>query len=179
VELISFIAISINNNVNLSWTTASEINSREFIVIRDGKNIGVINSHGTSARLNNYNFIDNLVEPGFHTYNLNEVDLNGIIKVVGEKQIYVSGPNQFVLYQNFPNPFNPSTEISFFVPNEDNVEIRIYNQLGQECSVLVNERLTAGYYHRNFSPVAMSSGIYIVRLKARNALLTNKMLYLK
>ena len=179
VELISFSAKSINNNVNLSWTTASEINSREFIIIKDGKNIGVINSHGTSARLNNYKFTDNLVAPGFHTYNLNEVDLNGIIKIVGEKQIYVSGPNQFLLYQNFPNPFNPSTEISFFVPNESYVELKIYNQLGQECSVLVNEHLTVGYYHRNFSPVALSSGIYIVQLRAGNTVLTNKMLYLK
>lgn len=179
VELVSFTAESINDNVKLSWLTASEINSSKFLIIRDGLNIGVINTHGTSTRWNNYTFTDKLVKPGFHTYNLIEVELNGIIKIAGEKEIFVSGPNQFILYQNFPNPFNPSTLIQYSLPKAGNVELKVFNTLGEEVICLENGYKETGNYSVNFKTAGISSGIYFYQIKSGDYSCIKKMVLIK
>ncbi len=80
-------------------------------------------------------------------------------------------PRRFSLEQNYPNPFNPSTQITFELPEQAVATLKIYDIVGREVSVLVNnQRLDAGTYHRQFGPKSagtdLASGVYIYRLDA-------------
>jgi hypothetical protein len=95
-------------------------------------------------------------------------------------------PTDYVLYHNFPNPFNPGTTIRFFSPYAEHVELTIYNLLGQKIRTLFNGIASPGVNNQfqwndarddNGRPV--SAGVYFFRLKTPGSVLTNKMLYLK
>ncbi|HMN18862.1 MAG TPA: DUF5602 domain-containing protein [Ignavibacteriaceae bacterium] len=93
-------------------------------------------------------------------------------------------PDEFMLYQNYPNPFNPSTTIEFSIPYESNVKLKIFNSLGEEIAVLVNERLQTGKYSFNWDAKNHSSGIYFYLLETnvsdkRLVKQANKMILLK
>ncbi len=91
-------------------------------------------------------------------------------------------PESFRLEQNFPNPFNPSTVISYQVPARDFVTLKVFDLLGREVATLVNEEKQAGRYDVRFncgSEYALASGTYYYRLQTGNSCLTNKMLYIK
>lgn len=70
------------------------------------------------------------------------------------------------LAQNFPNPFNPSTKITYAIPEGAIVQIKIYDILGTEVADLVNETKPAGYYEITFNTSELSSGVYIYRITA-------------
>jgi len=76
-------------------------------------------------------------------------------------------PVQFTLDQNYPNPFNPSTTIKYELPNFSIVRLSVYDMLGREVSVLVNERREAGCHEVRFDASGLSSGVYFYRLQAR------------
>ncbi len=73
-------------------------------------------------------------------------------------------PGQFSLSQNYPNPFNPVTSISYSIPKAGHVELKIYNVLGEETAVLVNEMKQPGIYKVNFDASNLSSGVYFYRI---------------
>lgn len=75
-------------------------------------------------------------------------------------------PNSFSLNQNFPNPFNPSTTISFALPEASNVQLTVYDMVGRVVSVLVNQQLEAGTHNISYSNTSLSSGVYFYELKA-------------
>lgn len=85
----------------------------------------------------------------------------------------------FKLYNNYPNPFNPSTVIQYDVPKTSKVVIRIYDILGREVTTLVNARQTAGAYKIKLNMSMYASGVYFVRMNAGNYLKTQKMMLLK
>ncbi len=88
-------------------------------------------------------------------------------------------PSGFNLEQNFPNPFNPSTIIKFAVPKAAYVSLKVYDQLGKEIAVLVNEKKSAGSYQYIFNANNLSSGIYFYKLESENFLETKKMILMK
>jgi hypothetical protein len=88
-------------------------------------------------------------------------------------------PDNIVLHQNYPNPFNPVTTISFNIPQEDFVELKISNILGETITVLINSNLSAGNYNIQFDASNFASGIYFYTLHAGEFIQTNKMLLLK
>ncbi len=88
-------------------------------------------------------------------------------------------PRHFALYQNFPNPFNPSTDIKFDVPKESFVNLSVYDLLGREAAVLVNQVLKAGAYTVRWVPTNIPSGVYIYKLTASEYEKTIKMVMLK
>ena len=85
----------------------------------------------------------------------------------------------FKLEQDFPNPFNPSTVISFSIPEASNVKLSVYNILGQEVAVLVNEFVNSGRYSKSFNAKDLSSGLYIYILEAGSTSISKKMTLLK
>ncbi|MDX1701995.1 MAG: carbohydrate binding domain-containing protein, partial [Melioribacteraceae bacterium] len=103
--------------------------------------------------------------------------------------------SSFTLHQNYPNPFNPNTKIKYTIPVEvksqkakgksetRNVKLSVYDILGREIAILVNERQKPGNYEVEFNPSAngfdLSSGIYFYRLRAGNHVSTKKMLMMK
>lgn len=89
-------------------------------------------------------------------------------------------PQTFYVDQNYPNPFNPSTTIQFGVPSEMSVDVRIYDMLGQEIAVLVNNQtMNAGVYRYNFDASSLASGTYIYRIQAGSNVSVKKMLLIK
>jgi hypothetical protein len=89
-------------------------------------------------------------------------------------------PDQFFLNQNFPNPFNPSTQIKFGITEAANVDLRIYDILGSEVAVVINNQyLAAGSYSTKFDAANLASGIYIYKLTAGANTVSKKMQLLK
>jgi hypothetical protein len=80
---------------------------------------------------------------------------------------------------NYPNPFNPVTNISFEVPTQGLVTLKVYDLAGKEVANLVNEVKPAGSYNIEFNGVKLSSGIYLYRLTSGNTVITNKMTLIK
>ena len=93
-------------------------------------------------------------------------------------------PDRITLYPNYPNPFNPQTTIKFELPVSENVEISVYNNLGQVVRNLLSKKLTPGEHHiqwdgKNNFGKACSSGIYYLQLRASESILTQKMVLLR
>jgi len=88
-------------------------------------------------------------------------------------------PNEVALDQNYPNPFNPSTTISFSLPMASNVNLTIYNVLGQRVATLVNNHLDAGSHTLSFNAAKFASGVYFYRLEAGSYVALKKMMLLK
>ncbi len=93
-----------------------------------------------------------------------------------DKSLLPAGP---LLFQNFPNPFNPSTNITFSTPTKTFVTLKIFDVLGREVTTLVNEYLPAGNYSRQWNPKDASSGIYFYTLIAMQHKETKKLILLR
>lgn len=91
---------------------------------------------------------------------------------------------EYILYQNYPNPFNPVTTIKFDLPEQSQVNLSIFNTLGEKVDELVNNELKAGHHHFSWNAEELASGIYYYNIRARSARggtnnITKKMIYLK
>jgi hypothetical protein len=87
-------------------------------------------------------------------------------------------PNDFKL-SNYPNPFNPTTTITFNLPARNHTTLRIYNTLGELVTEVVNKEMPAGSYEFKFNAGNLSSGVYIYHLKSGNHVLTEKMMLVR
>jgi len=90
-----------------------------------------------------------------------------------------SAPNSYELRQNFPNPFNPTTIISFDVPKPGMVKLKVYNVLGTEIATLVNEVKSAGSYDVEFKGANLTSGVYFYKLEANGFTDVKRMMLIK
>ncbi|OIP62916.1 MAG: hypothetical protein AUK34_02605 [Ignavibacteria bacterium CG2_30_36_16] len=193
VELVSFSAESNVDDVLLSWTTASEINNKGFEVERSIKNhplanglkiknfepIGFVNGKGTSTELNHYSFKDETVSAGKYIYRLKQIDYDGSFEYSNEIEVEIGVPDEFVLYQNYPNPFNPTTNIQYAIASTQHVQLKIYDVLGNEVAVLVDEEKSPGNYSVEFESKNVASGLYFYSLTAGSLKQTKKMLLIK
>lgn len=101
------------------------------------------------------------------------------VDVTGLEQLSQQVPNSFRLDQNFPNPFNPTTSIVYELPEKTTVRLSVYNVIGQEVAVLVNDTQLPGKYLVSFDGADLASGMYIYRLQAGNVSATKKMILMK
>ena len=115
VELVSFNAVLIDNDVQLSWATATETNNSGFEILRKAQNdqtwgtIGFVPGFGTTTEPKSYSFTDEDVTTGIYKYRLKQIDFDGTFEYSNEIEVSVDfTPKEFVLYQNYPNPFNPN-----------------------------------------------------------------------
>ncbi|MFZ2864144.1 MAG: T9SS type A sorting domain-containing protein, partial [Ignavibacteriaceae bacterium] len=172
VELTGFTAISDRNNVNISWSTATETNNSGFQVERQRKgsgewtNVSFVSGKGTITEVTNYSFIDKGLAVGSYSYRLKQIDLDGTFEYSPVIEVDVSTPDHYTLYQNYPNPFNPVTTIEYSLPEKADVTISIYNTLGELVTTLVNGTMEAGYQKASFNASAFTSGTYIYQMKA-------------
>jgi hypothetical protein len=95
------------------------------------------------------------------------------------KQATPQVPATFYLYQNYPDPFNPTTTIQFDLPKSSYVSLKIFNILGEEIATLVNERREPGRYSADFDASRYPSGLYFYRIVAKDFTQTKKMLLIK
>ncbi len=171
VELISFLASSRGNAVDLRWNTATEVNNYGFEIERKTSHspawtkIGFIAGNGTSSSPHRYAFSDNAVTGGKLVYRLKQVDNGGAFEYSGESEV-ISAPITTVLHQNYPNPFNPSTLIGYDVASATMVRLAVYDMLGREVALLVNGQHDQGSYTAEFDGSWLSSGVYVYKLDA-------------
>lgn len=122
----------------------------------------------------------------------NEVDLDeswkrpatwGYLEVVGAPITDVANesklPTEFALYNNYPNPFNPTTKIKYDLPKESEVILKVYDILGREVATLVDMKQAAGYYEVSFNAANLATGVYIYRISTGGFVQSKKMLLVK
>ncbi len=186
VELSSFeIDFDKYQNIKLNWITSSEINNKGFEIQRKYSNsntwedLDFIEGNGTTTQKNSYTYIDAILPAGKYLYRLKQIDFNGSFEYSNIVEIEVIAPDNFELNQNFPNPFNPVTKISFQIPGQYFVSLKVYDILGNEVATLVNEKKSAGKYNVDFNASALPSGVYFYKLQAGSFVQTKKMILLK
>ncbi len=176
VDLNSFTASVNENNVTLSWQTATETNNNGFQVERLGyseieksqewENVGFVEGHGTTTEEHNYTYVDENISTGNYKYRIKQIDYDGSFEYSEIVSVNISGPSEFSLEQNYPNPFNPSTTIKFSIPEAGNVKLIVFNSLGEEIIKLVDEHKEAGIYKVNFNAQDVPSGIYFYKIES-------------
>lgn len=193
VELVSFKGqIVKHNQIKLSWSTATEINSNKFEIERssvnsDWKVVGSIYAAGNSNSTKQYSYTDKFnFEQGLYSYRLKEYDNDGMYKYFNAIQVnYNQLPDQFGLAQNYPNPFNPSTTINYSLPYSSKVKLNVYNAIGENVAELFNGVQEAGYHNVNFNASLLPSGVYFYSIQTnsvdgtQNFSNTKKMMLLK
>ncbi|MGA9117778.1 MAG: T9SS type A sorting domain-containing protein [Bacteroidota bacterium] len=128
------------------------------------------------------NYLHLLHQNGMGTNQLNEIEVLGdgaglITSVPPDRAI--RQPAGFQLSPNFPNPFNPSTRIIFFVPTAETVSVKVYSITGQEIETLVEGAVPAGKHDLNWDATGLASGVYLCRMQAGEFSETIRMVYQK
>jgi len=188
VELTSFTAVSQSGKVILNWSTATELNNLGFEIERkldnsDWDRIGFVAGHGTTTEPKEYSYSDDIknITVNSLAYRLKQIDFDGSYEYSDEVlvEVEIPLPSEFTLHQNYPNPFNPVTIISYSLPIKSQVEIVIYNTLGESITRLVNGEKEAGQHSVEFNAASLPSGIYFYKLQAESFAESKKMLLLK
>jgi hypothetical protein len=192
VELLSFSSSVVDNDVTLNWATANETNNSGFSVERkqvlslqsavgneEWKTIGFLNGHGTTTEPQTYFYKNENLSAGKYQYRLKQIDFDGTFEYSNIIESEVFPPAKFSLEQNYPNPFNPTTKISWQSPVNSHQTLKIYDVLGNEVAILVNEYRMAGKYEAEFNASNLSSGIYYYKITAGEFVQTRKMILLK
>jgi endonuclease I len=172
VTLTSMSIQSIDGYALLSWQTATEQNNLGFEILRASaisKNnfevIGFISGNGTSNTTQHYTFADDEISiSGEYFYKLKQIDLDGSYTFSEILTLNVAQPDETVLFQNKPNPFNPSTNIEFKIQSTQKVILDVFDIKGERIVTLVNKNLQPGTYKFYFDGSELSSGIYFYRL---------------
>lgn len=191
VELYAFTASAVNETAVLEWITSTELNNLGFEVERSIPQsgsfvtIGFVEGKGTATETNYYSFTDRNLTAGKYYYRLKQVDFDGKFEYSPTVEVDITA-NEFVLMQNYPNPFNPITKIKFTIPavtlsevEGSFVSLKIFDILGNETAVLVNEEKPAGNYEVIFDASSLSSGTYFYRLQAGDFIQTKKLVLMK
>jgi hypothetical protein len=190
VEMTSFTASATGNSAILRWSTAMEVRSARFDIERrfqgtsTWKTVGSVNAAGTSNSAKEYCFEDRNLAPGVYIYRLIQIDNDGTFKYSASAEVAAlatpSAPRALTLHPNFPNPFNPTTEIKFCVPADGYTTLKVYNMLGQEIATLFDGMAVAGeYIQKKFDASRLSSGVYFSRLQSNGKSLIQRMLLTK
>jgi hypothetical protein len=134
----------------------------------------------TSSKTDNHLYLLN--GKGVGTNQLSEIQLvgdgTGLVTSVSHN-IKSSLPSEFQLCSNFPNPFNPSTMIVFFLPRNERVTLRVYDIAGRLIETLVQGDVPAGEHRLHWSAQGLASGVYLCRMETNDFSNTIRMIYQK
>jgi len=213
VELSVFTASGSLTGIELKWITESEINNAGFEILRSTEEEGnyqLLDSYlnnpdlqgqGNSSTRHIYYYKDDLVTIGqTYWYKLVDIDFNGnrivhgpvsaTVQLLDDRitSISTNTPRVFKLYPNFPNPFNPSTQLQFDIPalkgNVIDASLVIYNSLGQKIRELYSGQLIGGRYQTQWdgqteAGTRAPSGIYFAVFRAGSYQQTIKLMLMK
>jgi hypothetical protein len=180
--------------VLLEWRTLSELNNYGFEAEKKPVDavtyVPIPNSfvpgHGTTNTPHDYSYLDTTAEQGSWSYRLKQIDLDGavhytegivvnVLTEVGETRV----PLRFDLGLPYPNPFNPATTIEFDVPTQSAVALRVFDVLGREVGVLVNDERPPGRYRVRWNAEGFSSGVYFCTLRSGSYSAKQKLMLLR
>ncbi|NOY07207.1 MAG: T9SS type A sorting domain-containing protein [Chlorobi bacterium] len=185
VELTVFTGRLVNDRVKLRWETATEVNSYGFVIQRKNsageyEEIGFVEGQGTKNTPSHYVFYDrDLPMQGMLMYRLKMVDRDGTFEYSDEVEI-AAAPGSIGLKQNFPNPFNPRTSITFTAPESGPATLKIYNSAGKEVATIFNGTVEAGVQKSAFfDGSSLPSGTYIYVLQVGSYTESRKMMLVK
>lgn len=190
VELTSLSASYENRAVILRWSTATETNNFGFEVQKANigemfHKIGFVRGAGTTVRPRFYSYTDNDLAEGRIHYRLKQMDFDGAATFSKKVTVEISRvPDSFELLQNFPNPFNPGTRITYRLKGRTKVSVDIYNLRGELVTTLVDDVQNAGVHDvvwdgKDSSGNSTPTGIYVARMRTPRAAVTLKMLKLR
>ena len=114
-----------------------------------------------------FHFISDSVNTDIGVY-IDQVEIYPAVTAIPDERITNRIPETWKLYQNYPNPFNPKTVIGYQLPVISDVELSIYNILGQKVATLVSEKQPAGTYKVEWDASGFASGVYLYKLTADN-----------
>jgi hypothetical protein len=194
VELVYFEAEILDSLILLKWGTASEVNNYGFDIERadmqyNWETLGFIDGQGNSNIPHDYTFEDtSAIKNHSYYYRLKQIDTDGtfdysdtifvdfITAVLELSEIPV---NEYRLYNNYPNPFNNNTIIKFSISENTPVSLRIFDILGKEIAVLLEEEKSIGVYSIPFTAPDLTSGVYFYQLVTRNYKESKKFVLIK
>ena len=183
VDMIVFEVTAVSNGALLKWSTIEELNNLGFEIQRSQDRInfmkiGFVEGRGTTTTRQDYKFLDNEIKGGKYWYRLKQIDFSGDYKY-SDIVVIEWKPDIIALAFNYPNPFNPATKIQYQLNYASHVTLKIYDVLGNQVSILVNEEKEAGYHSAEFDASGFSSGVYFYELKAGQFTEIKKMLLMR
>ncbi len=194
VTLLTFKGSGTGAGITLEWQTASELENAGFIIERAGgeseifrqiahyKQFPGLRGVGNSNRVNGYSFTDEDVAPEtLYRYRLLQQDYAGGLNLLGELSVTSAAvvPGAITLMANYPNPFNPSTVISYQLDQNSFVRLDVYDMHGRLIRTLEQGEKTAGTHSVRFSARGLASGIYYYRLTTPRKVYSRKMMLLR
>ncbi|MBL7136328.1 MAG: T9SS type A sorting domain-containing protein [Candidatus Marinimicrobia bacterium] len=197
VTLSSFTAKNRSGGVLLEWVTESEIENLGFLIEKQILDAGywteiasylsntALEGHGSTTEAHEYQFTDSAVQPGVtYEYRLGDVDYSGKVTWHDKIEIKVKAedgkiPTEFGLQRAYPNPFNPTTTISYQLASASFVKISIYDVRGKLVEILVNEQKDRGSYSVVWDAGGLSSGTYLYKIAAGEYTGVNKCLLIR
>jgi hypothetical protein len=195
VELTSFTALANpkgagGHGVELAWKTATEVNNAGFEIEKavvsnkqsaaSWTKIGYVEGHGTTNAPQSYSYNDASAS-GNVSYRLKQIDRDGKFEYSNTVEVKVGlKAEDFKLTQNYPNPFNPNTTITFAMKTAEQVNVTVYNALGQSVETLFNGIANPNeLYSLKFDGKNLSSGTYFYALRSASRNEVRKMLLTK
>lgn len=185
VHLTGFRASYTQSRIHICWSTASEVNSLGFWISRAAAepgpyhkvNLDIIQSGGNTSSARNYSFDDyNWPEWNEIWYRLEEEDTSGRRTILGALPVRIEkeqDSGKEVLFNVFPNPFNPNTNFSLNIPSryrEEKVELCVFNMMGEKVKTLISAAFRIGsqtlaWSGRDDRDMDLPSGCYVARLR--------------
>ncbi len=189
VELSAFNLSVQNENVKCSWTTLSETNNLGFAVERsldgiDFKEIEFVDGSGTTTESHHYDCVDSNPPRGAVYYRLKQVDFDGSVSHSSVQHVFVELPRLYALLGNYPNPFNPTTTITYQLDSSEFVTLEILDIHGRVIDTLVDEKQQRGLYKISwngwdYNGNFLASGLYFCILKTSTESVAVKMILAK
>jgi hypothetical protein len=194
VTISSFVAAVNNGSVKLEWTTLSEVDNYGFEVDQSGEpSTGFttiaglfVPGHGTTLDQHSYSVDVPLPASGQMYYRLRQIDLSGTVHFSPTVGLTVTTsvathdlPQKFRMSANYPNPFNPSTTITFEIAERGPVRLDVFDITGRTIATLTNDMRSPGVYSVKFDGSGLASGMYIARLVSGKYVAVRKMLLTK
>jgi hypothetical protein len=180
--------------VRLQWSTLSETDAYGFEVQKSAAQTGsyqsipgsFVHAHGTTSVPQKYVYTDNTPGNGTVYYRLKQLDLDGTFRFSDGIAVDVASgiagkefPTEFSLGQSYPNPFNPSTNIRYGLPQKGFVRLEVFSTLGQRVATLVDEQEDAGYHEVAFNASGLASGAYFYSITAGDYHASKRLVLLK
>ena len=184
VELTNFQASTDGSTATLTWQTATETNNAGFdiehLLGETWHRLGFVAGYGTTRETQTYTFQTAPLEPGRHSFRLKQIDYDGTFAYSKTLSVTIEVPGTHILTSAYPNPFNPSTQLSLSVAHDQHVRIEVFDALGRSVHLLHDGMLTGTVQHVfRFDADGLPGGLYIIRATGDTFMDHSNVMYLK